>query len=61
MLVMSAPPVYGIVVGEEPPKLHRLSAMSGRTQCGKQIVELPYRPEDFELCSRCTLMDDTKR
>ena len=52
-----APLTYGLVEGENPRRLHRLSAMSGRTQCGKPIVRLPSRPSGIEMCEHCTLMD----
>lgn len=49
---------YGIVIGETPPLLHRPSAMSGRTQCGRPIVVVAGRPNQMAVCKYCTTMDE---
>jgi len=48
---------YGIVLGERPPQMHRLSAMSGRAQCGKYIVIIPRKPDDRQVCEGCARFD----
>jgi hypothetical protein len=48
---------YGIVDGEHPRLLHRLSAISGLTKCGQPIVLLPRAAADLPPCQACVLFD----
>ena len=56
-------PTYGLVKGEKPPLVHRLSAISGRAYCGRPVVVLPPEGERsrLQVCRRCVAIDESRR
>ena len=56
-------PTFGIVAGEQPQLVHRLSAISDSAYCGKPIVVLSNRAERSKLlvCRRCGAIDESRR
>jgi hypothetical protein len=53
---------YGIVEGETPPVLHRVSSISGRSCCGKAIVVRRDGDQSkFVVCRRCIALDEARR
>jgi hypothetical protein len=56
-------PTYGVVDGEAPPRLHRLSVVAGRAYCGKSIEVLDRVAEGSMplICRRCAAIDESRR
>ncbi len=61
--MMHGHPTFGVVKGEAPQLVHRLSAVAGRAYCGKSVVILPRGTEVSRLhvCRRCAAIDESRR
>ncbi|MDQ1383828.1 MAG: hypothetical protein QOG65_1207 [Actinomycetota bacterium] len=52
---------YGIVEGENPPRVHRFGTLAGRSCCGKKIVVTDADTSSLVACQRCNALDNARR
>ena len=51
--------VYGLIPSEDPPAVqHVLSAVRGRSKCGRPIDTARPIPKDLPICKKCTQFDE---